>query len=266
MKYYSDKILQKTYLDKIFENCQTLSDDYDFYVICSHPKESGILHLPEDNKPKVVFDLGDEWHRVPFYYNRNDIVLILREYSPLDLQNHKKIKPIPPIFNYGNWSGITKNIDQKELLVFSSMGLWPSRSKLKDILSRYENSDKFSIHWNEQFNSGYDYSEYMKNLTNSLISISPQGYITTETARTWEIIQAKTIPICKRQIPYWYYHGMRLFQYDDESQIPDLINHIISLDPEEQQSIVDLNKKIFDENVSPKAIASWIETKLKDMS
>jgi len=263
ISWYSKNVLRETYIEELFNN---LNVNCDVYVISTHPNELHLFNLKDDGKPKIVFDLNNEWHQDIFYHDRDDVLLILKEYAPKNLQRYKKVKPIPPIFNYGNWSGKTKTIEEKTSLFFSSMGFWPSRKKLKDVLSRYDNVDGFDIHWTKKFNTGFSYSEYMEHLTNSLISVSPQGYITIETSRTWELIIAKTIPICKKQIPYWYYQGMKLFEYKDESEIPEIIEHIISLDPKEQQSIVDLNKKVFEENVSPKAMASWIENKLKDIS
>lgn len=264
MKYFSEKILQKKYLDKIFENCETLSGDYDFYVVSSHPNQSGMLDLPEDNKPKVVFDLADEWHRVPFYYGREDVKLIAKEYAPFDYQKYDKIIPLPTFYNYDD-SEYKEEDYKKESVLFLSMWETPSRKKLKNVLSQYEDADGYEILWNDKFGSGYPVDVYNKKSKQSLISICPNGYMSPEVSKVWESILNRNIIITTPRPNFTFYEDNKFFIYHDESEIPEIINQIISLEPEKIQSILDGNQKLFDKNVSPEGVSKIIKNKLKDL-
>jgi hypothetical protein len=103
MKYYSENILQKAYLDAIYSHVDpNIKNKYIFCVISSHPNhiDESIKLLNSFNQNKIIFDLGDEWHRIPEYYSRNDIKIILKEYAPLNFESLNKIIPLPTFYNF----------------------------------------------------------------------------------------------------------------------------------------------------------------------
>jgi len=63
---------------------------------------------------------------------------------------------------------------------------------------------------------------------------------------------------------YAYYKGNKFFIYDDENEIPDILNTIKKMNNEELKKIIENNNKLFKNNIDPIAIAQYIEKQLSD--
>lgn len=262
--FYDEKVYQKNYLSSIYEELpEDIKSNYFFCVMSSHPREIktslNLLHNIDSNN-LIVFDLSDEWHTIPQYYENEKVKYILKEYCPFNYLNYKKLIPLPTFCNYEKSKNIKqKKINEKSNLFFTSMWLTPSREKLKKELKQFESKDKFTIKWNSDFATGFDCDSYIKMLNDSLITICPNGYMSPEITKFGEAICCGNIIITTRRPDYPYYKNFKLFIYDQEEEIPKIIESILKLTTEELQSIQDNNNKFFHEQYGHYAIAKKIK-------
>lgn len=262
--YYNQKILQKSYLDQIYSHILDIyKTKFNFLVVSSHPNEyiESVSLLEKVKGPKIIFDLADEWHRIPFYYNDPDVLLILKEYAPTNYTDYKKIIPFPVYFNYKKVEQILP--ENRKTFLYSSMWLTPSRFKLKLILDLYENNKNYSITWNSNFNSGLPSEAYIENMRNSIVTICPNGYMSPEVARLPEALMCGNIIVCSEKPNYPYYQDNSFFVYKDESEIPDILKNIEKLSSEDLKNIIEKNNILFKKYYDPSSIALNIENHLK---
>jgi hypothetical protein len=259
---FSDKILQKSYLEKIYSNIdKKFLQKFDFLVISSHPNDmqQTLEMLYKSKNKKIIFDLADEWHRVPFYYNNTDVELILKEFSPQNYEIFNKLIPLPVYYNYKKINQIP--IDNRKLFLYSNMWLTPSRMKLKEIFDNYKN-ESCSITWNTDFAKGVTNEEYLKNMSDALVTICPTGYISPEVAKIGEGLMCGNIIISSKKPNYPYYKDNSFFIYEDEREIPEILNHIQKLSSQEKQNIIDKNNFMFNTKYCPEAIANILNERI----
>lgn len=257
--YFNNSVLQKNYLNEIYQNLQSdIKKDFNFLVVSSHPNDypKSLKLIESISGPKILFDLGDEWHRVPEYYHRSDVFLILKEYSPVDYLKWEKIIPLPTFYNYKKV--VQKPLSERSFLFYSNMWLTPSRYNLMSILKNIENNPKVKIQWNSDFGSGIPVDQYLNNMSDSLITICPDGYMSSEVSKIGDALVCGNIIICSRKNDYPYYRNNAFFTYTDETEILDIIKKIQSMNLEEQKSIIETNNKLFETQYGPSAIAKQI--------
>ena len=265
LKIFNQNILQKQYIESIYSNLNdAIKNKFDIVVVSSHPNDYGKCTdlLAKTDKLKIVFDLAEEWHQVPLYYNDQSIVLILKEYAPFDYHNYNKIIPLPVCFNYSEIEQIP--IENRKYFLYCNMWLTPSREKLHQVLNNCENDVKNSINWNTNFNSGLPHNLYLKEMQNAIVTICPNGYISPEVSKMSEALMCGNIIISSKKPDYAYYKGNKFFIYDDENEIPDMLNTIKKMNNEELKKIIENNNKLFKNNIDPTAIAHNIEKQLSD--
>jgi len=255
-----NNILQKNYIENIYSNLtKTIKNKFDVSVVSSHPNDY-YKHkdlLVENGKPKIIFDLADEWHSVPKYYNNTDVILILKEYAPFDYFKYDKIIPFPVCFNYSTIEQVPTN--NRKYFFYSNMWLTPSREVLKNILDQYSNDQNFSIKWNSGFNSGTPHNAYIEEMKNSMVTICPMGYMSPEVSKLSEALMCGNIIIASKKPNYPYYENNKFFIYENENEIPHILNKIKNMTIEELNIIIEANNLLFKNHFDPIAIALKIE-------
>jgi hypothetical protein len=258
-----NSILQKNYIENIYSNLtKTIKNKFDVSVVSSHPNDY-YKHkdlLVENGKPKIIFDLADEWHSVPKYYNNTDVILILKEYAPFDYFKYDKIIPFPVCFNYSTIEQVP--IENRKYFLYCNMWLTPSREKLYHVLKNYQNDVNISINWNTNFNSGLPHNLYLKEMQNTIVTICPNGYISPEVSKMSEALMCGNIIIASQKPDYPYYKDNSFFIYEDEREIPEILNHIQKLSSQEKQNIIDKNNFMFNTKYCPEAIANILNERI----
>jgi hypothetical protein len=265
LKIFNQNILQKQYIESIYLNLNdAIKNKFDIVVVSSHPNDYGKCTdlLIKTEKLKIVFDLAEEWHQVPPYYNDQSVAIILKEYAPFDYYNYDKIVPFPVSFNYSQIEQIP--IENRKHFLYCNMWLTPSREKLYKVLKNCENQVNNSINWNSNFNSGLPHNLYLKEMQNAIVTICPNGYISPEVSKMTEALMCGNIIIASQKPDYPYYKNNKFFIYKDENEIPDILNTIRNTSNEELKKIIEDNNKLFKNNIDPIAVAQNIEKKLLD--
>ena len=261
----SDDSLQVNYTKKIYTLLpENIRNSHECYVVSSHPSSKhSIENIPHTTTPKIIFDYADEWHTLPSYYSRDDVVLILKEYSPMG-KNYAKLIPLAVVFNYDDNPQKQKTVKEKNLLLFSSMWLTESGSRLpvQMVMRDYEKQDDCVIFWNDGFTKGLSREEYRKNLRDAVITICPDGYMSPEVAKLHEALVAGNIIIASKKPNYHYYEGNPFFIYEHPNEIPAMIEKIRNMTVEEKQEIVDKGNAFCANRYSPEYFASLITRRL----
>jgi hypothetical protein len=246
---------------------QEIKERFEFYSVSSHPTRSDtIAALPISNKPKIIFDHEDEWHRLHYYYNRDDVVLILKDYAPFDYFRFKKIIPMPVVFNHEYPFKQQKTIEERKYLLFSSLWLSPARMAVRDALSSLESREDCRIMWNDGFAKGLPFTEYQEEMRNSVVSVCCSGYMSPEIARLHEALVAGNIIVTSRRPNYPFYKGHPFIEYDDPREIPNLVLSINNMSNKEKQELVERGNAFYKEKYSAEAMAKRIEESLNHLS
>jgi hypothetical protein len=263
LKIFNQNILQKQYIESIYSNLNdAIKDKFDIVVVSSHPNdyENSRNLLIKSDKLKIVFELAEEWHQVPPYYNDQNVAIILKEYAPFDYYNYDKIIPFPVCFNYSQIEQIP--IENRKYFLYCNMWLTPWREKLYHVLKNYQNDVNISINWNTNFNSGLPHNLYLKEMQNTIVTICPNGYISPEVSKMSEALMCGNIIIASQKPDYPYYKDNSFFIYEDEREIPEILNHIQKLSSQEKQNIIDKNNFMFNTKYCPEAIANILNERI----
>ena len=246
--------------------CDLLSeetkDKFDFYSVSSHPNRRDTIDAVFDldsRKPKVIFDHEDEWHRIPPYYNRDDVKLILKDYAPFNHSEFTKILPMPVVFNHKYPFESQKSVKDRKHLLFSSLWSSPSRKGVRDALSVLEQRTDCRIMWNDGFAGGLVFEEYQEEMRSSVVAVCCSGYMSPEIARLHEALVAGNIIITSRRPPYPFYEGHPFIEYDDPIEIPNLVISINNMSDDEKQQLIERVNKLYIEKYSAEALAKRVE-------
>ena len=99
-----------------------------------------------------------------------------------------------------------------------------------------------------------EYSELMKQ---TKIAFAPNGYVSNETFRYFEAAKAGCVILAEERYDYWYYKDAPHITITDWSSVPEVIDNLLS-NPEEMEYIREKTLKWWEDNCSPKAVASYI--------
>jgi hypothetical protein len=142
------------------------------------------------------------------------------------------------------------------------MWLTPSREKVKKILEKYEDNIDCKIVWNTEFGKGLPLKDYLNDMINSIVTICPDGYMSSEISKLGEALICGNIILCSERINYPYYENNAFFVYKNVTEIPHLLDKIKSLTILELEDIIDKNNKLYQNSYSPEAIAKIINKTL----
>lgn len=240
---------------------------YEFYVVSSHPNsKTSIESIPNNDNPKIIFDYGDEWHSVPSYYFRKDVFLILKEYSPIVAEySYPKLIPFVTACNYDTNPKSQKLIKDRNLLLFTSMWLTPSRVPILEVMKEYENKSDCLVIWNSNFATGLTKEEYREKMRDAIITVCPSGYMSPEVTKIQEALVAGNIIITSERPKYHYYENNPFFVYKDPKEIPSIIQKISNMSIDEKQEIVNRGNEFYKNRYSPEYFASLIEKRVSSI-
>jgi hypothetical protein len=118
-------------------------------------------------------------------------------------------------------------------------------------------------HFNPDFNSGVDSERYSWILKHSKIALVPCGWVNSETFRLYEAMRYGCVIICE-ELPYReYYKGIPAIIVQDWNEGLEVANNLLN-EPVSLEMLSDLNKKFYEEKLSPAAAADIILNKLKN--
>jgi hypothetical protein len=268
MQYLIPKEYPRTdYTSRVYDALlKETKEKYDFYSVSSHPsRPDTIAAVPLSNRPKVIFDHEDEWHSLHYYYNRDDIKLIVKDYAPFEYQKYSKVVPMPVVFNHEYPFKEQKPVEERKHLLFSSLWLSPARIPVKDALNPLESRKDCRILWNDGFAKGLAFEEYQEEMRNSIVSVCCSGYMSPEVARMHEALVAGNIIITSRRPNYPFYEGHPFIEYDDPREIPNLVLSVNNMSNKEKQELVDKGNAFYREKYSAEATAKRIEQSLQHL-
>lgn len=266
-----DKIIPKAYprsdyTSRVYDALsEEIKEKYEFYSVSSHPsRPDTIAAVPLSNKPKVIFDHEDEWHRLHYYYNRDDVKLIVKDYAPFEYSRYSKVVPMPVVFDHEYPFRKQKSVEERKHLLFSSLWLSPAREPVKNALSVLEARKDCRILWNDGFAKGLPFEEYQEEMRNSIVSVCCSGYMSPEVARLHEALVAGNIIITSRRPKYPFYEGHPFIEYDDPREIPNLVLAVNQMSIAEKQELVERGNLFYAEKYSAEATAKRIEASLNE--
>jgi len=189
-----------------------LSDEYRVVV-----KYDRAQPLPtySDDKLNVVIATSRETHDAPGEFFREDVLIIFQHYFMLDGWGDPLHNPLAYPMPLGPFREAKDKIVQplsERKYDFSFVGQMPdtgTRDSFKRHLDRLvdKSGDKFKyfIKYTDGFGQGLSQEEYMDVLSESKISLCPQGAHSYETFRFFESVMMGAIPIVEQLPRLWYY-------------------------------------------------------------
>lgn len=248
--------VEEEYLNSIVEN---FSKDlnYDFLFIKWGDKIKSVLK----NKT-LVFIISDETHSMPTEYFKPNVHMIFKNYHPIN-KNHARVRPLPLGFLKGfSGNNKIKILDRK--IDYSFAGAWNFKRKhLIKVFEDRKNDGKkkyfFIIkNWCGKENVGLSIKEYSSLISNSKISLCPPGYSSNESFRICESARCGSIIVAEDPCNFWYNKKLPFFKVKNWNNL-NIIDEIFSLNDSRLQEISDQTFKWYEENISPKSVASYIE-------
>jgi hypothetical protein len=114
---------------------------------------------------------------------------------------------------------------------------------------------------NQNWASGFSMSDYSSILTNSKISLCPQGYDSKESFRLIESSMCGNIIVCQEPDNFWFYKNFPYFKIETWDNL-SILDQIFSLSNTELQDFSDKTYEWYLKAVSPSAVASYINNEV----
>lgn len=252
--------VEQEYLTKIVENI-SIKLKYDFLFLTWGKKIKANLK----NKT-IVFMISDEKHLMPpnEFFNQN-IRMVFKNYHPIN-KIHPKVRPLPLGF-IKRFSGENRIKIRNRKIDYSFSGAW--NFKRKYLSEAFEQRKKdgrkkyfFIIkNWCGKENVGLSIKDYSSLLSNSKISLCPPGYSSNESFRTCESAKCGNIIVSEDPYDFWYNRGLPFFKVENWKDL-SIIDEIFSKEEDELQEISNKTFEWYQNNISPKAVASYIEKEI----
>ena len=198
-----------------------LSDEYRIIVKydlgCDMPKYN-------DDKLNIVFATSRETHDTPNEFHRNDVFLIFQHYFMLDEWGYPRHNPLVYPLPLGTFRDISPTIVKplsERKYDFSFVGQIPDtgtrdcfKRHLDEMAEKSESSGKFKffVKYTDGFSQGLAAEEYADILTESRVSLCPQGAHSDETFRFFESILMGAVPLVESLPRLWYYEAAPHFK------------------------------------------------------
>ena len=138
-----------------------------------------------------IIHLSDEWFLTNYSEIYKGALFVLRNYYNPSLSEKEKIFhfPLGPNLKDGELiSGRTEEV-KKHLIFFKG----ELKGERKEMINAFK---KYSISIFGGSKNKLTYENYLKELSNCIYSLSPQGNTTPETLRVYECLENNVIPIC----------------------------------------------------------------------
>lgn len=261
---------ENIYLEEIFSYLN-FNDEYNF-IVGRVNNINEIRQFEEsiiDGKKNIFIMKSDEAGIIAPFFNR--LHLVFRMYNNNQLVDYKKIFPIPcgfsRCFNQNNSINVYEptKVEKKPLrnrhydLFYSGQRSY-KRTPMIDAVNNLEKKYKILINETDRFADGYNLNEYYSYLSDTKIALVPEGAVIPESFRYFESFERNCIVITtfprNDYFNNWYYENspaIFLNSWEDlnETIIDNALNEIDFFENE--------NKKYFDNYISPKAVAEYIE-------
>lgn len=134
--------------------------------------------------------------------------------------------------------------------------------KLLNGISKYKTT-KNVYQFNPDFNSGLDGERYSWILRHSKIALVPRGWVNSETFRLYEAMRYGCVVICEELPDREYYKGIPVIMVKDWNEGLEIANDGLKASTS-LEILSDLNKKFYEEKLSPDATADIMFNKLKN--
>ena len=206
-----------------------------------------------DKEPQIVILRSDESHKPVDYKN----CLVFRNYihPQTPAENERPIPlpaadrftpPIVPILErqlIASFSGFAGNNHRKEAV-----------NNLAELKKTYQ---RIYVNVTEGFGKGLSREEYSSLMSETMLAICPFGG-SYETFRLTEALKAGCIPVQVRRPLQWYDPAKEAIWIDRWDDLPDVINAFFDTKPLVLKQRSELCKTFYEENLTPKAVANYI--------
>ena len=192
--------------------CSLLGDEY--RVIVKYDRKQD-LPVYADNKLNIVIATSRETHDVPNEFFREDVFVIFQHYFMLDPWGYPIHNPLAYPMPLGPFreskNNIIKPLSERKY-DFSFVGQIPDtgsrdcfKRNLDKLIEGSGDKFKFFVKYTDTFAGGLEPEEYLDILSQSKLSLCPQGGHSLETFRFFESIQSGAIPLVEQLPRVWYY-------------------------------------------------------------
>ena len=197
-----------------------LSDEY--RVVVKYDRKQPLPDYSDD-KLNVVISTSRETHDTPGEFFRDDVLIIFQHYFMLDSWGDPIHNPLVYPIPLGPFKTpkikIIKPLSER-MYDFSFVGQIPDtgtrdcfkRSLDKLIDKCEEGKFKYFIKYTDGFGQGLSSEEYIDVLSESKVSLCPQGAHSYETFRFFESIMMGSIPLVNQLPRLWYYENSPHFK------------------------------------------------------
>lgn len=175
-----------------------------------------------DDKLNIVFATSRETHDTPNEFFRNDVFLIFQHYFMLDEWGYPMSNPLVYPLPLGTFRDINPDIIKplsERKYDFSFVGQIPHtgtrdcfKRHLDTIVEKSDGKFKFFVKYTDGFSQGLSTEEYTEILSESRVSLCPQGAHSNETFRFFESILMGAIPLIESLPRLWYYEAAPHFK------------------------------------------------------
>ena len=196
-----------------------LSDEY--RVVVKYDRAQS-LPVYSDDKLNVVISTSRETHDVPGEFFREDVLVIFQHYFMLDSWGDPMHNPLAypmPLgpFKYSK-DKIIKPLSERKY-DFSFVGQMPDtgtrdcfKRHLDQLIDKSGDKFKYFIKYTDGFGGGLATEEYIDVLSESRVSLCPQGAHSYETFRFFESIMMGAMPLVEQLPRLWYYESCPHFK------------------------------------------------------
>lgn len=264
-------VWEPPYLFKVLDNLD-LDDDYHFIIARTNTQQEvyQFKNCIKSNKKNILFLLSDERGIIPPFLD--ELYLVFRAYNRSDLYDNNKIFPIPCGYSYGHNNSFYKEENKKPLVdreydLFYSAQACYNRNSCVEELKKIKDDFKSIVNVTDGFARGFKIEEYYNIMRNSKIAIVPNGAVVPESFRYFEAFESNCIVITSypkdSNYNHWYYKNSPAIFISNWNQLTkDLVNNL--LDNDNLNRYDSLNRKYFEENISPKGLSNYISKIIKE--
>jgi len=267
------EVADAPYFLEILSNLKDKLDDTFHFIISRLNTSEEIVQFHnciKNDKKNILILLSDEKGIIPPFLEK--LYLVFRTYSNSNLVDNKKIFPVPCGFSFG-YGGFFGNSDwkykqtTKKLLVdrkydiFYSGQFSQNRQDCINVLNNLKNNYNCIVNITDGFAKGFKLEEYYNFMSDSKISIVPNGCVVPESFRYFESFENNCIVVTTfpRNTIYgnWFYNNSPAIFLEEWSQ---LTNELVDtlLRPDELKKFDIVNQKYFEHNISPLGISNYI--------
>jgi|2_EtaG_2_1085320.scaffolds.fasta_scaffold22596_3 hypothetical protein len=250
-------LVEVEYFTEIVKNIQGM-DEYNFLFVQWYNE----IQTNLKNKT-IVFIISDESYSMPGdKFLKPNVEMIFKNYHPFN-ETNQKVRPLPLGF-VGGFRGNNDIPIQDREFDYSFTGAWNQRRHglLEAFKKRETDGREKFFHMNRNWcggdDAGLSIAEYSSLMSNTKISLCPPGYENNESFRIFESAMCGNIIVSETPCPYWYYKDMPHFTIESWDNL-NIVDNIMSKSDDELSDISNKTRQWYDDNISPKSIARYIE-------